>query len=347
MHEVSGRAPSDGRVARAAGRAGEPARRVGGRAADRPTGRCGRRPAPGWRSAPAARARAGEGDAPGGRHVPRSAVIPASTSSNAAGSAMRRRQPPRRGPSRQRLSREPPAAPPNVAARPAPGGVATEVCCRPSGRSRSRPPSMLARGSSCCARRRHAGPIEFPQNASFHRKLAEEPKNATLLRDALYELTGRRLGLVFVPRRNGAGRGARRPAGRRGGDLPARQGHFRRERGGRIVSMDFGKLMQQAQEMQEQMQKAQEEMEHEVVEGTAGGWKPSRSRPRAPASSSRSRSRRRRSTRRRGDARGSRPRCGQLGAPGGGGARQVEAEDGRPRRRWTRFLSAPPVELAA
>jgi DNA polymerase-3 subunit gamma/tau len=40
--------------------------------------------------------------------------------------------------------------------------------------------------------------IEFPQNASFHRKLAEEPKNATLLRDALHELTGRRLALEFV-----------------------------------------------------------------------------------------------------------------------------------------------------
>jgi DNA polymerase-3 subunit gamma/tau len=40
--------------------------------------------------------------------------------------------------------------------------------------------------------------IEFPQNTSFHRKLAEEPKNATLLRDSLYELTGRKLGLVFV-----------------------------------------------------------------------------------------------------------------------------------------------------
>ncbi len=40
--------------------------------------------------------------------------------------------------------------------------------------------------------------IEFPQNASFHRKLAEEPKNATLLRDSLYELTGRRLQLAFV-----------------------------------------------------------------------------------------------------------------------------------------------------
>ncbi len=37
------------------------------------------------------------------------------------------------------------------------------------------------------------------------------------------------------------------------------------------MSMDFNKLAQQAQEMQEQMQKAQAEMENEVVEGTAGG----------------------------------------------------------------------------
>jgi DNA-binding YbaB/EbfC family protein len=35
--------------------------------------------------------------------------------------------------------------------------------------------------------------------------------------------------------------------------------------------MDLNKLMQQAQQMQEQMQKAQDEMEHETVEGTAGG----------------------------------------------------------------------------
>jgi DNA polymerase-3 subunit gamma/tau len=46
--------------------------------------------------------------------------------------------------------------------------------------------------------------IEFPQTASFHRKLAEEPKNATLLRDALYELTGRRLALEFVLGEGGA-----------------------------------------------------------------------------------------------------------------------------------------------
>ena len=46
--------------------------------------------------------------------------------------------------------------------------------------------------------------IEFPPTASFHRKLAEEPKNATLLRDALFELTGRKLALEFVLGEGGA-----------------------------------------------------------------------------------------------------------------------------------------------
>jgi DNA polymerase III subunit gamma/tau len=40
--------------------------------------------------------------------------------------------------------------------------------------------------------------VEFPSSASFHRQLAEEPKNATLLADALYEVTGRHLGLAFA-----------------------------------------------------------------------------------------------------------------------------------------------------
>jgi DNA polymerase-3 subunit gamma/tau len=40
--------------------------------------------------------------------------------------------------------------------------------------------------------------VEFPASASFHRQLAEEPKNATLLSEALYEVTGRRLGLAFA-----------------------------------------------------------------------------------------------------------------------------------------------------
>ncbi|HLM32595.1 MAG TPA: DNA polymerase III subunit gamma/tau [Gaiellaceae bacterium] len=40
--------------------------------------------------------------------------------------------------------------------------------------------------------------IEFPPAASFHRNLAEEPKNSTLLVDAIREVTGRRLDLAFV-----------------------------------------------------------------------------------------------------------------------------------------------------
>ncbi len=39
--------------------------------------------------------------------------------------------------------------------------------------------------------------LEFPQTASFHLSLAEDPKNAALLRDALYEVTGRKLAVAF------------------------------------------------------------------------------------------------------------------------------------------------------
>ncbi len=40
--------------------------------------------------------------------------------------------------------------------------------------------------------------LEFPPGASFHRTKAEEPKNAELLRQALYEVTGRQLSVVFA-----------------------------------------------------------------------------------------------------------------------------------------------------
>jgi DNA polymerase III subunit gamma/tau len=45
--------------------------------------------------------------------------------------------------------------------------------------------------------------VEFPRTASFHRDLAEEPKNATLLAEALYEVTGRHLALAFEVGENG------------------------------------------------------------------------------------------------------------------------------------------------
>src|SRR4051794_411755 len=40
--------------------------------------------------------------------------------------------------------------------------------------------------------------LEFPATSSFHRGIAEEPKNSTALRDALYEVTGRKLGVAFA-----------------------------------------------------------------------------------------------------------------------------------------------------
>ncbi|MDQ3890420.1 MAG: DNA polymerase III subunit gamma/tau [Actinomycetota bacterium] len=40
--------------------------------------------------------------------------------------------------------------------------------------------------------------IEFSPAASFHRNLAEEPKNETLLADVLFEVTGRRFSLAFA-----------------------------------------------------------------------------------------------------------------------------------------------------
>jgi hypothetical protein len=45
--------------------------------------------------------------------------------------------------------------------------------------------------------------LEFPAEAAFHRQWAEEPKNATLLREALYEVTGRKLAVEFALGENG------------------------------------------------------------------------------------------------------------------------------------------------
>jgi DNA polymerase-3 subunit gamma/tau len=40
--------------------------------------------------------------------------------------------------------------------------------------------------------------VEFPSSAQFHLDLAREPKNATVLAEALYDVTGRRLGVAFA-----------------------------------------------------------------------------------------------------------------------------------------------------
>ena len=73
--------------------------------------------------------------------------------------------------------------------------------------------------------------LEFPATAQFHRSLAEDPKNATVLADALYDVTGRRLEVSFEL---GERRGATSPLprgrpGRRGRDRRAVEGDARRE----------------------------------------------------------------------------------------------------------------------
>ncbi len=40
--------------------------------------------------------------------------------------------------------------------------------------------------------------VEFAGEAEFHRKLAEEPKNSAIIREALYDVTGRKLTLEFT-----------------------------------------------------------------------------------------------------------------------------------------------------
>ena len=39
--------------------------------------------------------------------------------------------------------------------------------------------------------------LEFPPTAAFHLRVAEDPKNAAMLRDALYEVTGSKLAVAF------------------------------------------------------------------------------------------------------------------------------------------------------
>jgi DNA polymerase-3 subunit gamma/tau len=56
--------------------------------------------------------------------------------------------------------------------------------------------------------------LSFPSTADFHRKQADEPKNLTVLRDALYEVTGRRLAVVTeVSDEDGDGGFEAEPAG--------------------------------------------------------------------------------------------------------------------------------------
>src|SRR4029450_9347583 len=73
----------------------------------------------------------------------------------------------------------------------------------PAGEQRSIPTASLLRGGHPTGLAGDTLTLEFPATAGFHRNLAEEPKNATLLADALSEVTGRRFSLALDVARNG------------------------------------------------------------------------------------------------------------------------------------------------
>ena len=118
--------------------------------------------------------------------------------------------------------------------------------------------------------------LEFPPAASFHRGLAEDPKNASVLAGVLHEVTGRKLAVAFE-----LGEGAAEEP--EAEEEPATeeeiislmQDDVRRpqavEGDGVAMGMDMNKMLQQVQQMQADMLKAQEELANERVEASVGG----------------------------------------------------------------------------
>ncbi len=49
--------------------------------------------------------------------------------------------------------------------------------------------------------------LAFPSGADFHRRQVDEPRNLSLVREALYEVTGRRLAVATTLAEGGAGNG--------------------------------------------------------------------------------------------------------------------------------------------
>ena len=68
----------------------------------------------------------------------------------------------------------------------------------PAVQERSIPTESILREARPVALAEDELTLEFPAEAEFHRRLAEDPKNSTVLREALYQVTGRRLGVLFV-----------------------------------------------------------------------------------------------------------------------------------------------------
>jgi hypothetical protein len=96
---------------------------------------------------------------------------------------------------------EPPAEPPSLELTQL--QEAWQRTVLPAVERRSIPTASMLREAHPAALADDRLTLEFPASAAFHRQLAEEPKNANLLADALFEVTGRRLKLEFALGENG------------------------------------------------------------------------------------------------------------------------------------------------
>ena len=68
----------------------------------------------------------------------------------------------------------------------------------PAVQSRSIPVASLLGEARPAALEGETLTLEFPASADFHRRQAEEPKNVAVIRDALHEVTGHRLGVALA-----------------------------------------------------------------------------------------------------------------------------------------------------
>jgi DNA polymerase-3 subunit gamma/tau len=94
---------------------------------------------------------------------------------------------------------------PEAGAVPAPPSLAFEQLQEawarsvlPAVQERSIPTESVLREARPVALEADELTLEFPAEAEFHRRLAEDPKNASVLREALFQVTGRKLAVMFV-----------------------------------------------------------------------------------------------------------------------------------------------------
>jgi hypothetical protein len=74
----------------------------------------------------------------------------------------------------------------------------------PAVQARSIPVASLLGEARPAALDAGAVTLEFAASADFHRRQAEEPRNLAVIRDALYEVTGRKLAVVLALGEGGA-----------------------------------------------------------------------------------------------------------------------------------------------